>query len=67
MRNKARPRPLRVVVANGRPAAVILGITQVRELLEKAEDAEDLKLWERLRKRPLQFRKLEEFMGEFPP
>jgi len=48
----------------GKPAAVILGIEEYRELLERAEDAEDLKTLRKMRKRPLKFRKLEDFLKD---
>ena len=48
----------------GKPTAVILGIDEYRELLEKLEDAEDLKALKAMRKKPLKFRKLEEFLKE---
>ena len=40
--------------------AVILDINEYRELLERLEDVEDLKLLEEMRKKPLHFRELEE-------
>jgi hypothetical protein len=39
-----------------------LGIEEYRELLERVEDAEDLKTLRAMRKRPLKFRKLEDFL-----
>ena len=44
--------------------AVILGIEEYRTLLERLEDLEDLKTLEAMRKRPLRFRKLEDFLKE---
>jgi len=52
------------VVQNGKPSAVILDIGEYRKLLERAEDAEDLRVLERMRRRPLKFRKLEDFLAE---
>ena len=46
----------------GKPTAVILGIEEYRELFERVEDAEDLKALKAMRKRPLKFRKLEDFL-----
>ena len=46
----------------GKPTAVSLGIEEYRELLERVEDAEDLKTLRAMRKRPLKFRKLEDFL-----
>lgn len=67
MRRSARRKPLRVVMENGEPSAVILGIDDYKALLERVEDAEDLKLLERMRRRPLAFRKLEEFLAAYAP
>ena len=48
----------------GKPAAVILDIDEYRELLERLEDADDLKTLNAMRKKPLKFRKLEDFLRE---
>ena len=48
----------------GKPTAVILGIEEYRELLERVEDAEDLKTLKAMRKRPLKFRKLDDFLKD---
>lgn len=67
MRRSARRKPLRVVMEKGEPAAVILAIDEYKALLERLEDAEDLKLLEQMRRRPLAFRKLEEFLAAYSP
>jgi len=56
-----------IILRNGRPAAVILDIENYREMLERLDDAEDLKALAEMRKRPLKFRRLEEFLREFSP
>lgn len=56
-----------IILRNGKPAAVILEIDKYREMLERLEDAEDLKILMEMRKRPLRFRKLEEFLREYAP
>lgn len=53
-----------IVMRGGKPTAVILGIDEYRELLERAEDAEDLKMLRAMRKRPLKFRKFEDFLKD---
>jgi len=53
-----------IVLRNGKPAAVIIDIDEYRELLERLEDAEDLRELEEMRKRPLSFVKLEDFLSE---
>lgn len=50
----------------GKPA-VILDIDVYKGLLERLEDIEDLKILEEMRKKPLKFRKLEEFLKEYHP
>ncbi len=56
-----------IVLREGKPTAVILDIDEYREMLERLEDFEDLKLLEEMRTRPLKFRKLEEFLEEYKP
>ncbi len=56
-----------IILRNGKPAAVILEIDKYREILERLEDAEDLKVLAEMRKRPLKFRRLEEFLREYSP
>lgn len=48
----------------GKPAAVILDIGEYREMLERLEDVEDSRTLKAMRKRPLKFRKLEDFLQE---
>ena len=55
-----------IVIRQGKPAAVILDIDEYRELLERLEDAEDLKMLAAMRKKPLKFRKMEDFLRELP-
>ena len=58
-KKKAEPE---IVMRGGKPAAVILDIEEYRSLLERLEDAEDLRMLNAMRKRPLKFRKLEDFL-----
>ncbi len=67
MKTRTKRRALQVIVQNGEPSAVILGIEEYRALLEKIEDAEDLKTLDQMRKRPLKFKKLEDFLTEYSP
>ena len=53
-----------IVMRGGKPTAVILGIEEYRKLLEQAEDAQDLKTFKAMRKRPLKFRQLDEFLKD---
>lgn len=59
-----RTRKPEVVLREGRPAAVILDIEAYREMLERLEQVEDLKVLKALRRRPLKFRRLEDFLEE---
>lgn len=56
-----------IVLRDGKPAAVILDIDEYQELLERLEDLEDLQALQKMRKRPLKFRKLEDFLKEYSP
>jgi PHD/YefM family antitoxin component YafN of YafNO toxin-antitoxin module len=56
-----------VVFREGRPAAVILDIADYKRMLERLEDMEDLKTLESMRKRPLKFRSLDDFLREHRP
>lgn len=56
-----------IILRNGKPSAVILDIDKYREMLERLEDAEDLKVLTEMRKRPLKFRRLDEFLREYTP
>jgi PHD/YefM family antitoxin component YafN of YafNO toxin-antitoxin module len=53
-----------IILRNGKPAAVILDIVQYQEMLQRLEDVEDLKMLRAMRRRPLKFRKLEDFLRE---
>ena len=67
MTSKAKRKPLEIVLRDGKPAAVILDIDRYREMLELLEDAEDLKILERMRKKPLSFKSLDDFLKEYSP
>lgn len=56
-----------IIVREGKPAAVILEIDQYQDMLERLEEAEDLRALAALRKKPLKFRKLEDFLKEYKP
>ena len=54
-----------IVLRNGKPAAVILDIAEYQEMLERLEDVDDLNALKKMRKRPLKFRRLEDFLKEY--
>lgn len=53
-----------IVLRDGKPSAVILDIDYYRELLERVEDAEDLRELEEIRSRPLDLQKLDDYLRE---
>lgn len=64
MKNQSAKKVPEIVLRNGKPAAVILDIKEYQEMLEKLEDAYDLKMLQQMRKKPLKFRKLEDYLEE---
>ena len=48
---------------NGKPVSVILRIADYEELLERAEDASDVVWLKAARKKPLQYRPLEDYLA----
>jgi PHD/YefM family antitoxin component YafN of YafNO toxin-antitoxin module len=66
MKNKAKRKEPEIVIREGKPSAVILDIDEYQEMLERLEDMDDLRLLEKIREKPLKFRKLDEFLRERP-
>jgi PHD/YefM family antitoxin component YafN of YafNO toxin-antitoxin module len=67
MKGKAKRRTPEIVLKEGKPAAVILDIDEYRKMLERLEDLEDLDVLKEMRRCPLRFRKLEDFLKEYHP
>lgn len=67
MRDKTKKKGPEIIIRQGKPAAVILDIDEYRQMLERLEDIEDLKMLKEMRKKPLKFRKLEDFLKEYHP
>ena len=67
MRSKMKRKSPEVILREGRPAAVILDIAEYKRMLERLEDVEDLRTLESMRKRPLKFRSLGDFLKEYHP
>jgi PHD/YefM family antitoxin component YafN of YafNO toxin-antitoxin module len=65
MKTRKKRKDPEIVMRRGKSAAVILDIEDYRALLERVEDAEDLKMLNSMRKKPLKFRKLEDFLKDF--
>jgi prevent-host-death family protein len=53
-----------IVTRNGQPVSVILPIKTYEELLERAEDAEDVAWLRKARRKPLRFRPLKEYLAD---
>ena len=53
-----------IVTRKGKPVSVILPIKHYQELLELVEDAADVASLKRSRKKPLQYRPLEDYLAE---
>jgi PHD/YefM family antitoxin component YafN of YafNO toxin-antitoxin module len=64
MKTKRKRKDPQIVMRGGKPSAVILSIEEYRKLLERVEDAEDLETLKAMRKRPLKFRKLDDFLKD---
>lgn len=67
MKKNAKRRKPEIVFREGKPTAVILDIDEYREMLERLEDVEDLRMLERMRKGHLSFKKLDDFLEEYSP
>ncbi len=65
MKGSAKRKLPEIVTRDGKPVAVILDIDEYQEMLERLEDMEDLRMLEEMRKKPLQFKKLNEFLEEY--
>jgi hypothetical protein len=52
-----------VVMRRGKPVSVILPIKDFEELLERVEDAEDVAWLKRARRKPIQYRPIEDYLA----
>jgi PHD/YefM family antitoxin component YafN of YafNO toxin-antitoxin module len=55
-----------IVTRNGKPVSVILPIKEYEELLERAEDVQDIAWLKKARRKKLQYRPLEYYLAESP-
>jgi antitoxin (DNA-binding transcriptional repressor) of toxin-antitoxin stability system len=53
-----------IITRKGKPVSVILPIRDYQELLERVEDAGDITWLKRARRKPLQYRPLEDYLTE---
>ncbi len=67
MRTKTKTRSHEIILRDGEPKAIIIDIKEYQEMLERLEDMEDLKVLQRIRQKPLRFRKFEEFLKGYKP
>jgi len=67
MKNRAKKKSPEIVFKEGKPTAVILDIEEYQEMLERLEDMEDLKMLADMRKKPLKFKSLDNFLKEYTP
>jgi PHD/YefM family antitoxin component YafN of YafNO toxin-antitoxin module len=67
MARKHKRKTPEIVLREGKPTAVILDIDEYREMLERLEDIEDLRMLEGMRRTPLKFRSLGEFLKGYAP
>jgi hypothetical protein len=56
-----------IVTRKGKPVSVIIPIKDYEELLERVEDAKDVAWLKRIRRKPLQYRPLEEYLAQRKP
>lgn len=67
MTKKNRAREREIIYRDGKPSAVIIDLEEYREMLERLEEIDDLKAIEEMKKAPLQFRPLGDFLKEHAP
>ena len=61
---KAAQRKPEIVLRNGKPVSVIIPFKDYEELLERAEDAEDVAWLKRARRKKLHYRPLEDYLAK---
>ena len=67
MNTRTKKKEPEIIFRGGKPAAVIIDIDEYQEMLERLEDAEDLKILAEMRQKPLKFKRLEDFLAEYKP
>ena len=67
MKGRTKRKVPELILKEGKPTAAILDIDEYQEMLERLEDVEDLRMLEEIRKKPLKFKKLEDFLKEYQP
>lgn len=64
MKGSAKKKEPEFVFKRGKPVSVILDINEYEEMLERLEDIDDLEYLENMRKKPLKFKSLDDFLKE---
>ncbi len=59
---KTKSKAQDIIFRDGKPAAVIIDIDEYQEMLERLEDADDLKALQEMRSKKLKFDKLDDFL-----
>lgn len=59
---KTKTKTQEIIYRDGKPAAVIIDIDEYQEMLERLEDADDLKALREMRSRKMSFSKLDDFL-----
>jgi len=67
MKGRMRRKSFEVILRDGKPRAVIVDIKEYEKILERLEDKEDLEILKKIRKEPLKFRKLKDFLKDYKP
>jgi prevent-host-death family protein len=67
MSAKAKRKEPEIIFREGKPTAVIIDIDDYQEMLERLEDAEDLRILAEMRQKPLKFKRFEDFLAEAAP
>jgi PHD/YefM family antitoxin component YafN of YafNO toxin-antitoxin module len=67
VKGKAKRKAPEIVLRESKPSAVILDIDEYRKILERLEDAENLKVFEKMKKKTFKFRRLKDFFKEHHP
>ena len=61
---KATNREPELVTRNGKPVSVVLPIKEYQELLERAQDSEDVAWLKRARRKKLHYQPLEDYLAK---
>jgi PHD/YefM family antitoxin component YafN of YafNO toxin-antitoxin module len=54
-----------LIYRNNKPVSVIIDLEEYKKILERLEDIEDLKFINKIKNKPLKFRKLDDFLAEY--